>query len=289
MAVERLLAGMLLEWLREDAPYGDLTVEALGLGSVCTVMEVVAKSRGVAACTEELAGALRMLGLEAEAVIRGGEWFEPGAVLLRARGAAGELLALERVILNLLVYASGVATETRRMVEAARGVDPRVRVAATRKTPPGLRLCAKLAFRAGGGDTHRLGLSDALIIKDSHVEIVGSLEEAVRRALAGKSFIHRLEVEVSTPPDAVRAAELGADVVMLDNMSPGEVREALKLLEERGLRGRVMVEASGGVTPENIADYAATGVDVVSTSYPLLHPARVDLSARHRRVKCKGG
>lgn len=284
MALARIMAEDILQWLREDMPYWDLTTDALGLEDVCAEAVVIVKSRAVAACTAELARALRILGLDVEAPKKPGEPVEPGDIVLRIRGPAGLLLALERTILNLLIYAFGVATQTRRMVDTARRVAPGVRVAATRKTPPGLRVCAKRAFAAGGGDTHRLGLSDAILVKDNHVALVGDYGEALRRVLEQRSFMHRVEAEASTPEEALTAARLGVDAVLLDNMSPDEVRETILLLEREGLRSRIVVEASGGITPENIAEYAATGVDVVSTSYPLLYPARVDLSMRMRRL-----
>ncbi|WP_257640382.1 carboxylating nicotinate-nucleotide diphosphorylase [Pyrodictium delaneyi] len=284
MALARMMAEEILQWLREDMPHWDLTTDALGLEDVCAEAVVVAKSRAVAACTAELARALRILGLDVEAPKKPGELVEPGDIVLRIRGPAGLLLALERTILNLLIYAFGVATQTRRMVDTARRVAPGVRVAATRKTPPGLRVCVKRAFAAGGGDTHRLGLSDAILVKDNHVALVGDYGEALRRVLEQRSFMHRVEVEASTPEEALTAARLGVDAVLLDNMSPDEVRETILLLEREGVRSRIVVEASGGITPENIAEYAATGVDVVSTSYPLLYPARVDLSMRMRRL-----
>jgi nicotinate-nucleotide pyrophosphorylase (carboxylating) len=282
----RILVEKILEWLREDAPYGDATTRALGLQGVCAQLVIRAKTGGVAACSSELAEALRSLGLTIDHVVESGKEFSEGDIVMAIRGPAEDLLLLERTLLNALAYFSGVASATRRLVNQARQVNPGIKVAATRKTPPGLRLCAKIAFEQGGGDTHRWGLSDAIIVKDSHVELVGDLERAIRSVLKRKSFVQRVEVEVSKPEDAVLAARLGVDIVMLDNMSPEEVREALRLLEEAGLRSRVIVEASGGIGPWNIATYAATGVDVISTSYPFYHPDRVDLSAEMRRIEC---
>ncbi len=280
------LAGLLLEWLQEDMPYRDEAAALLGLHGVCGRLRVVAKKPSVVACVEELAEALRVLGVEARAVAASGSRVEAGAVAMVLRGRGDTLSSLERLVLNVLIYASGIATRVAELVEAARSVNPGVRVAATRKTVPGFRLCSKLAFEQGGGDTHRWGLSDAVIVKDTHVELLGGLGEALRRIRA-RSPYRVIIVEVSAPRDAVLAAKAGADVVMLDNMSPGEVEEAVRLLEERGLRRRVVVEASGGIGPWNIANYAAAGVDVVSTSYPFTQPARVDFSAEAEREPCR--
>lgn len=180
--------------------------------------------------------------------------------------------------MDLLSILAGVATETRRFLEAARRVNPRVKVAATRKTPPGLAVLVKKAVRAGGGDTHRFSLSDAILVKDNHLAIVGSVGEAVRRAREAAGFMHKVEVEVESVEDAVEAAEAGADVVMLDNMEPEQVKRALEELERRGLRGRVIVEVSGGVTLDNIGEYAALGPDVISTSSITLKARPIDLT-----------
>ncbi len=278
-----LLARRLLEWLAEDAPYRDEAAALLGLDEVCGELRLVARSPGVAACTVELAEALSFLGLDARAGAGPGEWFQEGTVLLTVRGPGDWLSMLERLLIDILAYASGVATRVREMVELARAVNPRIVVAATRKTWPGFRLCAKLAFEAGGGDTHRWGLSDAVIVKDTHVELLGGLEAALEKLRGSRGSRYRLvEVEASTPQAALEAARAGADAVLLDNMSPAEVAETVRLLEDEGLRGRVLVEASGGITPGNIQDYAATGVDVVSTSYPFKNPVSVDVSAEAR-------
>ncbi len=283
MALHLALAERLRLWLLEDIPFRDEAAALLGLNRVSGVLEAVAKTRAVAACTEELAAALRLLGFDAEASAASGSTVEPGDVLLTLRGRGDVLSALERTVLDVLTYASGIATATRRLVEEARRANPRIRVAATRKTVPGFRLCAKTAFEQGGGDPYRWSLSDAVIVKDTHAELLGGLEEALRRLRDGSPY-RVVVVEARTPGEALLAARAGADAVLLDNMSPREVVEALRLLEEEGLRGKVTVEASGGIGPDNIAAYAATGVDVVSTSYPFRHPALVDVSARARRL-----
>ncbi|MCO8268889.1 carboxylating nicotinate-nucleotide diphosphorylase, partial [Haloferax sp. AB510] len=161
---------------------------------------------------------------------------------------------------------SGVATTTREAVDAAREVSDSVRVAATRKTTPGLRGVEKRAVVAGGGDTHRLTLSGMVMVKDNHVAELG-LEEAVRRFAERKSFATKLEVEVETPEMGERAAAAGADIVLFDNLSPEAVREGVSRLPEG-----VISEASGGITLETLPAYAGTGVDVVSMGW-LTHSA----------------
>lgn len=275
----RLLADKILSWVEEDAPHGDLTTSLVVPRGKTVAAEVVLKSEeAVVACTEDLAEALGLLGFRVTSLMPSSAVARKGQAVMRLEGDARGILLVERTLLNILNYCMGVATTAKMFVEAARRANPAVRVAVTRKTPPGLRDFAKLAAAAGGADTHRLSLSDAVLIKDNHIAVAGSLEEAVRRALSGKSFIHKLEVEVRTPEEAVLAAKLGVDVVMLDNLSPPEVRRAVRLLESEGLRGRVLVEASGGITLENVAEYASAGPDVLSSSVITMRPLPVDIS-----------
>jgi nicotinate-nucleotide pyrophosphorylase (carboxylating) len=272
------LALKLVEWVWEDAPFGDLTSEALIPEGVTVEAEVLAKSEGIAACFNDLAEALKVLGLAATTKLRDGDAFTSGDVVMVVKGPARQVLLLERTLLNIMTYLSGVALRTRRLIEVVRSVREGVRVAATRKVVPGLRALVKKAVAAGGGDTHRYSLSDAIIIKDNHIAVVGDVVKAVKLVKARKSFIHKVEVEVRTPEDAVRAAAAGADAVMLDNMSPDEVREAIELLKGEGLRDSVIVEVSGGIDEDNAPQYAAPGPDIISSSAITLRPARVDLS-----------
>jgi len=268
----------ILSWVEEDAPFWDLTTEALIPKDVWVEARVIAREGGVAACLDDLAEALKALGLEAEARFRDGEVFGAGETLMVVRGPARLALLIERTLLNVMSHLLGVARATRELVEAARRASPRVRVAATRKVMPGLRALVKKAVRAGGGDTHRLSLSDAILIKDNHIAVVGGVAEAVRAAREAASFTHKVEVEVESVEDALKAAEAGADIVMLDNMSPEEVRKAVEALEKAGLRDSVILEASGGIGPHNVGEYAAAGVDVVSTSYITMKAPPLDLS-----------
>jgi nicotinate-nucleotide pyrophosphorylase (carboxylating) len=178
---------------------------------------------------------------------------------------------------------SGVATATADLVSIAnkqsRG---KVRIACTRKTLPGLRYFEKRAVELGGGDTHRLRLDDAVLIKDNHLELAGSVGECVRKAKEKVSFTKKVEVEVTTPNQAVEAAQAGADIVMLDNMTPKEVGSSMTLLISKGLRDRVLIEASGGIRKENLASYAKTGVDVISVGAITLSAPAVDMSLEIR-------
>lgn len=275
--VEELIYRRMLAWLSEDIPFWDVTAELVPRGCKCRAI-VVAKERGVAACVEEVVGFLRWLGFSARSKVASGDEFERGSVLMEIEGDMRKLLQVERLALNILSHACGVATATRKAVELARSVNPLVRIAATRKTLPGLRYFEKRAVEIGGGDPHRLSLSDMILIKDNHLKYFGSVKAAVEAARRAASFATKIEVEVGSPEEALEAARAGADIVMLDNFTPTRAAEAIELLKRHGLRGRVIVEVSGGVTFENLAEYAKAGPDVISMGW-ITHSAKaIDVS-----------
>lgn len=280
-----LLEKSFLEWLGEDAPLGDVTSETI-IPEDLTVRAVVkAGEEGIAACVEEASLILRSLGLSVRLYKRSGEKVGRGDRIMELEGDARKILLVERTLLNLLSYLFGIATTTHRLVEKARRINPAVRIAATRKIVPGLRYLAKRAVEIGGGDTHRLSLSDAVLVKDNHLAILGSVEEAVKKARGKTSFTHKIEVEVETMEDAVKAAEAGVDIVMADNFNPESLARLIRVLEEKGLRGKVLVEASGGIGPENIEAYVKAGPDIISTSYITMKASPIDLSLDIVEVK----
>jgi len=247
--------------LREDDPFWDLTsvIVPNEYGEAC----VRVKEDCVVAGMEEVTELLRLLGLEFTVLRGDGNVAKAGDCVLIIRGQKPDLLKVERVVLNVLMRASGIATMTRRILERARNVNPRVRVAATRKTTPFLRYLEKKAVAIGGGDPHRFSLSDAVLIKDNHIRAVGSLEKAIILARERSPFTVKIEVEVETVEDAIKAAELGVDIIMLDNMKPSDVAKVHEELMRRGLRDRIILEASGGINEDNVIEYARY-VDVVS-------------------------
>ncbi|RXE55982.1 nicotinate-nucleotide pyrophosphorylase [Methanoculleus taiwanensis] len=251
----------LLGFIEEDAPWGDVTSDAVIPDVVCRA-EVHAKAAGTIAGLAEARALFEHYGVAVRQRIADGKSVSPGEALLELEGSAKAILLVERTALNIIGRMSGIATKTRSCVETVRTVSPHVRVAATRKTCPGLRVLDKKAVELGGGDPHRFTLSDMVLIKDNHLAVV-PLPEAIRKARAG-SLYRTIEVEVESPGDAVLAAEAGADIVLLDNMSPAEVRGAILALEEVGLRQQIIVEVSGGVTGATLAAYAGTGADAVS-------------------------
>ena len=253
----------LLRFIEEDAPFGDVTSEAVIPEGTKARAVIIAKQDGVIAGVEEAKALFEHFGVKVDVKKRDGEEVGKGDVILELEGSARSILLVERTALNVMGRMSGIATEVRKLVEKVRAVNPRVRVAGTRKTL--LKPIDKRAIIIGGGEPHRFSLSDAILIKDNHLALV-PLEEAIRRAKAF-SVYKVVEVEVESLEDAIKAAKAGADVVMLDNMTPEEISETLEALRREGLRDRVKIEVSGGITPENIEKYAKLDIDVISLGY----------------------
>lgn len=272
------LARRLEAFLEEDLGFGDLTSEVLLPSGLQARAWIRAKERALIAGVEEATLLFELRGVKVTEWMPDGSEAKPGDTVMALEGSARMILGVERTALNLLARMSGVATATRRMVVKLKTAGFSTRVAATRKTAPGLRYFDKRATSIGGGDPHRLRLDDAALIKDNHLALLGSVTEAVSLAREGVSFTKKVEVEVKTPAEAVEAARAHADIVMLDNMTPGQAAEALQRLREEGLREAVMVEASGGVNEENLLDYARLGVDVISVGALTYSSKAVDLS-----------
>ena len=251
----------LLRFIAEDCPGGDITTEALAPLGRCRA-RVFLREPGVVAGVEEAGALFTHFGVNVLHAVHDGTMVPAHTTLLDLEGDAAPVLLVERTALNLIARMSGIATMTRALVEKTRRVNPALRVAATRKTVPGLRLLDKKAVVLGGGDPHRATLSNGILIKDNHLALV-PLPEAIRRAKAGRAG-SMIEVEVGTVADALTAAELGADMILLDNMDPGTIQTVVATLRDRGLRDRVGIEISGGITPENIGEYAALGADRIS-------------------------
>lgn len=274
---EEMIISRMIEWLAEDIPFWDLTSSLIPHDYKCKAV-IVARESGVAACTEEASKFLERVGLTVYLVKKSGEEFKEGDILLEIKGSLSKILEVERLVLNILSHTCGIATVTSQAVKRAKKVNPKVRIAATRKTLPGLRYFEKKAVESGGGDTHRFTLSDMILIKDNHLAFFRSIKQAIKYAKSRSGFTRKVEIEVSNPEQAVEAAEAGADIIMLDNFTAAEVATALKMLEERGLRSKVIVEVSGGIHLDNLEDYARLGVDVISIG-ALTHSVKaIDLS-----------
>ena len=238
-------------FLDEDVGAGDITSEAVvepGPGKG----RIVAKEAGVVAGIEEVCEVFRMIGCTPVPAAYNGDEVHPGTTVLEVEGEARDILKGERLALNILSRMSGIATATAHLVHEARMAKPDVEIAATRKTTPGFRYFEKRAVEIGGGVPHRWGLHDAILIKENHIEMAGSITEAVERA--ARAGHDEIEIEVTSNDEALEAAAAGADVVMLDNFSPQDANWTYNKL--RLSYPMVKVEISGGINADNIADYA---------------------------------
>ncbi|RLI14926.1 carboxylating nicotinate-nucleotide diphosphorylase [Candidatus Bathyarchaeota archaeon] len=260
----KILEEKLRSILTEDLGKGDVTTMLLIPADSTAEAEVIARESGVIAGVEEAEVLAESLGLKVESLVSDGEEVKTGKVLMKISGKTRTILAAERTILNILSRMSGVATATRKLVNKLKRRKLKTRVACTRKVAPGLLYFDKKAVLIGGGDTHRLCLDDMILIKDNHIAVVGSVEKAVKTAREKVSFSKKIEVEVTRVEDVLKAAKAGADIIMLDNFHPKQIEKAVKTLKKSGFYGKVLLEASGGITAKNILEFASTGVDVVS-------------------------
>ena len=235
---------------------------------------IIAKEDCIISGLAEAGEILDYFSLTSEPLYDEGEFVPAGSHVLQITGSARAILQAERLALNFLARMSGISTITRECVLSAGGA---VRIAATRKTTPGFRTFEKKAVFLGGGDRHRFNLSDAVLIKDNHIRILG-LEECLRRAKENASFTKKIEVEVESLEDMIIAARGGADIIMFDNMRPETIEQGVRLLGEMGLRKHVILEASGGITPSNTPSYARSGVDVISLGALTRNARWIDLS-----------
>ncbi len=253
----------------EDTLFGDLTSELVIPKDLAGVGRIIAREPAVVAGVQYLVENLATVGISAKGV-QDGYRVSTNEEVMILNGRVKDILKAERATLNILSHLSGVATETRRMVEKLQEANSKARVAATRKTLWGY--LDKLAVIAGGGDAHRWNLGDMVMIKDNHIEIVG-LENAINMAKK-VSFSKKIEVEVENEIDALRAAALGVDIIMLDNINPEKACKIAKKLRKFG----VIIEISGGITPENINDYARCDVDIISMGHLTNSSRAVDFS-----------
>jgi nicotinate-nucleotide pyrophosphorylase (carboxylating) len=262
--LERFVVEDLGEWDESSSLVPEIDVQAV----------IIAKEDCIISGLAEAQEIFAYFGLLATPLYDDGEFVPAAGQVISVSGSARAILQSERLVLNFMARMSGISTLTRECVLAAGG---RVRIAATRKTTPGFRVFEKKAVFLGGGDTHRFNLSDAVLIKDNHIKILG-LEECLRRAKQRASFTKKIEVEVESQGDMIKAAKGGADIIMFDNMVPEEIARGVELLMEKGLRDRMLLEASGGIKLDNIQEYAASGVDVISLGALTRNARWIDLS-----------
>ena len=263
--------------LAEDLIKGDVTTDALVPADQQGTGLIVAKKQGILAGVNVAKQVFYSVDpeLKVEVLLEDGARVKPGSEVARVSGRIARILKAERVALNFLQHLSGIASETSRYVEAVTGLP--VRIMDTRKTTPGLRVLEKYAVKIGGGQNHRMNLGDGILIKDNHLAALRSrglnIKQIVAKARQNSPQRLPVEVEAGTVSEALEAVEAGADIVMLDNMNLEDMRKAVK-----SIHGRALIEASGGITLDNVRAVAETGVDFISIG-ALTHSARaLDLS-----------
>jgi nicotinate-nucleotide pyrophosphorylase (carboxylating) len=263
-------------YLNEDLGRGDITTQSCIVRQQRARGRFLAKEPMVVAGLEAAEAVFSTLDSQQqlEAFVSDGEEVETGKVIARTSGFADVLLGGERVALNLLQRLSGIATMTRRYVQAVEGTS--AQIVDTRKTTPGLRMLEKYAVQAGGGRNHRFGLDDGVLIKDNHAALAGGVGAAVERARRAVGHLHKIEIEVANENDLREAIASGADILLLDNLTPEETARLVAIARE--LSPRIVLESSGGITLENVRAYAEAGVDLISVG-ALTHSARaMDIS-----------
>jgi nicotinate-nucleotide pyrophosphorylase (carboxylating) len=264
--VEPIVRAALLEDLGRA---GDITTDAIVPDDAQAEAVIVSRQTGVLGGIEAALMAWELLDptLKFDVLTPDGTRLERGSKVAVVRGRARAILAGERVALNLLCRVSGTASATRVLADAIAG--HKAKIVCTRKTTPGLRLLEKYAVRLGGGANHRFGLDDAMLIKDNHVAMAGSVAKALERAKAAAGHLVKIELEVDTLDQLAEALECGVDAVLLDNMGPDTLRRAVDMV-----RGRAITEASGRITVETAPAIAAAGVDLISSGW-ITHSAPI--------------
>lgn len=268
---------MLRQWLLEDIGRGDLTTQGLGLKGETQAMWV-AKEHGVIAGLGIAAKVFELLNekIRFEPLVEEGELCETQKIIAKIEGDRSSLLTGERVALNLAMRLSGIATATRQYVD--RIIDLPAQLVDTRKTTPGLRILEKYATRVGGAINHRMGLDDAVMIKDNHIKTAGGIERAIASLKSNIPYPLSIEVETSNLEEVREALQYGADIIMLDNMSLEMMSQAVEII--RQTNKSVKIEASGNITLTTIRSVAETGVDYISSSAPITRSTWLDLSMR---------
>ena len=267
---------LIMEALREDISGEDVTTNAVMKQAVTGEVELIAKQEGVVAGLAVFRRVFELLDPQTvtEFYVNDGDRVEKGLLIGKVRGDIRVLLSGERVALNYLQRMSGIATYTRKTADLLKGSG--VKLLDTRKTTPNMRIFEKYAVRVGGGFNHRYNLSDGVLLKDNHINAAGGVKEAVRLAREYAPFVRRIEVETEDLDMVKEALEAGADIIMLDNMSIEEMREAVKLID-----GRAETECSGNVTADNIKELISTGVNYISSG-ALTHSAPIlDISMKN--------
>lgn len=259
---KKILEEKLLRMVGEDLGPGDITTEFTPGKRVRA--EIISNNDCIVSGIDELKTLFNLFNIEVIESVNDGDKVKKREKIFILSGDSNDILLVERTALNILSRMSGITTLTNEFIRRARRVNPEIRIAATRKITPLFGYFEKKAVEIAGGDPHRSGLYDLVLIKDNHLRLFKDVREAIRTAKRKASFTHKIEIEVNNTEDAIVSAEEGVDIIMLDNMSVEQVKDAVSRLREKNLRDRVILEVSGGITLNNISDYSRLGIDVIS-------------------------
>ena len=256
-------------FLKEDlGDEGDITSNSLFIHELSEA-KIIAKENCVVAGLDEVKEVFEKVGVNVECLSKDGDFIKKGTVVVKTNGFARSILKAERLALNIISRMSGIATETKKLVDLCRPINPNVKIAATRKTTPGFRKYEKKAVIIGGGEPHRYGLYDAILIKDNHIKIAGSVEKTIKK-IQEKIKNKIIEIEVENEKDAITAAKLDVGIIMLDNFEPKQAEQVAEKIKK--INNNILIEVSGGINLENITKYASFS-DRISLGY-ITHSVR---------------
>jgi nicotinate-nucleotide pyrophosphorylase (carboxylating) len=274
----KILEAKLIKLLYEDVGQGDITSHAIIPKKTNIEAVIISKEEALVAGIEEFSILANFFDLKFTANVSDGSKIVKNQTIISIYGDALTILALERTILNLMSRMSGIATITNKLVTKLQNLKINTRIAATRKTVPGLNYFDKKAVLIGGGDIHRMNLADLVLIKDNHIVVAGSIQKAIDRVKKRTSFSKKIEVEVTNFDEMLYAAKAGVDIIMLDNFTPAKIKKAMFLLKKEGYRENVLIEVSGGITQKNYLEYASTQVDIISMGSLTHNVKSIDLT-----------
>ncbi|MDP8941518.1 MAG: carboxylating nicotinate-nucleotide diphosphorylase [Thermoproteota archaeon] len=270
----------LVNFLHEDIGTGDLTSNCLIPHDLHSRAQIICKNKksAIVCGLEEISSVFELCGCNTKTLVSDGSWIQKGTVVMTIEGKTRSILKAERTALNLIMRMSGIASETRYIKDAIVDLSDSVIIASTRKTAPGLRFFDKKAVTIGGGYSHRIRLDDMVLIKDNHLAIIGSVTKSVEIAKKKAASSVTIECEANNSNEVIEAITAGADIVMLDNFSPDEAAKIIKEITRMGIREKVKLEISGGITMQNIRDYAKEQPDIISVGFLTHSPKAVDFS-----------
>lgn len=270
----------LVKFLHEDIGTGDVTSNCLIPHDLHSRAQIICKNKksAIVCGLEEISSVFELCGCNTKTLVSDGSWVQKGTVVMTIEGKTRSILKAERTALNLIMRMSGIASETRYIKDAIVDLSDSVVIASTRKTAPGLRFFDKKAVTIGGGYSHRIRLDDMVLIKDNHLAIIGSVTKSVEIAKKKVASSVTIECEANNSNEVIEAITAGADIVMLDNFSPEEAAKIIKEITRMGIREKVKLEISGGITMQNIRDYAKEQPDIISVGFLTHSPKAVDFS-----------